>query len=198
MQCVERSLLGLPAFCAQLERARRGDETRAAEDCEPHSLAAVLCEFRRHYALAPNFFPLSGSSARPLEYAAWLLARDHDAYHVLCEYETSDHDEVALQSFVCGQAPCVFAYFVSRVDHAAGLERACFKHLRDLLDAEIDRDAWTRGRRARPLLSLDVVAERGTDVGALRRSLAIEPRAARPCRAELRNTCGGKAARPFF
>jgi ubiquinone biosynthesis protein COQ4 len=199
MQSVEHALLALPSFCAQYERVRCGDESSEASECESqHSLSAVLGEFRRHYALGPNFFPFSGSCARPLDYAAWLFARDHDAYHVLGEYETSDHDEVALQSFVCGQAPCVFAYFVSRVDSAAGLERACFKHLRDLLDAQIDQVAWDRGRRARPLLSLDVAEQSSSDVGALRKRFAIEPRSARPTRADLRNTCGGKDAQPFF
>jgi ubiquinone biosynthesis protein COQ4 len=197
---VESALIGVPAFCAQYERARRTGEARASSPSESdHSLAAVLRAFQRHYSLGPNFFPFSFSTAcRPLEYAAWLLARDHDAYHVLCEYETSDRDEVALQSFVCGQAPCVFGYFIAMVEHAPELTRASFKHLRDLLDCEIDREALLRGRRARSLLALDSVAQAGVEIDALRSALAIGPRGARPSSEELRNTCGGRDARAFF
>ncbi len=197
---VENALLGVPAFCAQYERARRAGEVCASSACESeHSLGTVLRAFHRHYAIVPNFFPFSFSSgARPLEYAAWLLARDHDAYHVLCEYETSDRDEVALQSFVCGQAPCVFGYFIAMVEHAPELTRASFKHLRDLLDCEIDREALLRGRRARSLLSVDFVAQSGAEIDGLRSALAIDPRGARPSRESLRNTCGGTHAEPFF
>jgi ubiquinone biosynthesis protein COQ4 len=197
---VERTLMDQPEFAELYRQRARATSTHA--DCAnwpAGSLGAVLCDFRAWYGLVPDFFPVSfAAQASPLEFAASLLARDHDAYHVLCEYETSDADEVALQSFLCGQAPVVFACFVTTITRCPELGATGFKHLRDLLDSELDREAFSRGREAHPLITLDLSGRCGESLASLRRSLAIEPRRAQPAGPALRNTCGGKRVAAYF
>jgi hypothetical protein len=195
----ERALMSAPPFAA-LYRRRAQLEPIEADDDEPRaSLAATLRDFRAWYGLQPEFLPGSALAAHaPIELAVALLTRDHDVYHVLCEYETSDADEVALQSFLCGQAPCVFAGFIAGVLHAHDLEAQRFKHLRDVLESELDMEAFMRGRRARTLVTCDLAALAHRPVAQLRRALAIEPRAPRTRAETLENTCGGRRARPYF
>lgn len=193
---LERAVLAHPALARRYEGRARDAQTPASP---PGSLGAVHAAFRTWYGLGPNFFPRElERSASPLEFAACLLARDHDAYHVLCDYETSDADEVSLASFVCAQTPGVFACFVRLLERCPELADARFKHLRDLLDAAPDRDAMGRGRAARTLVTVDLPAACGEPLGALRRALAILPRRGASSAARLHNTCGGRRVPPFF
>jgi hypothetical protein len=195
----ERALLAEPEFAALYrERAHLpAIIPEPGERCD--TLAAMMRDFRAWYGLVPEFLPGPElASSGPLEFAAALLTRDHDLYHVLCEYETSDRDEVALQSFLCGQAPCVFASFIVSVLHTRDLGAQRFKHLRDVLEAELDREAFARGRRAHTLVTRDFAALAHTPVPALRRMLAIEPCPLRSSAEALANTCGGRLAPPYF
>jgi hypothetical protein len=99
---------------------------------------------------------------------------------------------------MCGQAPVVFACFVATITRFPDLGATGFKHLRDLLDSEIDRDALSRGRNAHPLISRDLSALLGESVGSVRRRFAIEPRRTRPTELELTNTCGGRCVAAYF
>src|SRR5262245_39661268 len=192
----ENALLARPWFAVLYERRR--DLAALSGVSTGTRLGAAVRDFEAHYGLVPSFFPAElVADARPLELAAWLLARDHDLYHVLCEYETSDHDEIALQSFLCAQSPCVFGGFVSLLSKTADLQAERYKHLRDLLDAEPDLDAAARGRRARPLLALDFTTLADRSLPELRRLLAIEP-PRRAYAADLRNTCSGRRVGPYF
>jgi ubiquinone biosynthesis protein COQ4 len=119
-------------------------------------------------------------------------------YHVLCEYETSDHDEVALQSFLCGQAPAVFGCFVTLLMRASNLDQTRYKHLRDVLDAPLDRQAFVRGRHAVAFVICDFAALAARSLPEVRRMLEIGPRAPRRDSHELQNSCGGKRTRPYF
>jgi ubiquinone biosynthesis protein COQ4 len=195
MARAERALAELPSIAG----AGRPTGELATGHNLPGTLAAELRAFRGHYGLAPNFFPLDTAAAmNPFERVRWILARDHDAYHVLCEYETSDHDEVALQSFLCGQAPCVLAVFFARVVRSTELGRARFKHLRDILDCPLDREALERGRDAGLLVAVDLPEHGRRSVSQLRAALEIAPRRLQPAAAELRNTCGGLRVGPYF
>ncbi|HKP63589.1 MAG TPA: Coq4 family protein [Polyangiales bacterium] len=192
----ERDLLARPWFATLY--ARRGDAAALSGIPAGTRLGAELRNFRSHYGLVPNFFPAElAAAATPLELAAWLLARDHDLYHVLCEYETSDHDEIALQSFLCAQAPCVFGCFIAILLRMNDLQAARYKHLRDLLDAEPDPSAAERGRRARSLIVEDLGRLADRSLTQLRRQLGIEP-ARRDSARELRNTCSGRRVAPYF
>lgn len=192
----ERELLARPWFAALY--ARRGDAAALSGIDPATRLGAEVRNFRSHYGLVPSFFPADlAASATPLELAAWLFARDHDLYHVLCEYETSDHDEVALQSFLCAQAPCVFGCFIAILLRMSDLQAARYKHLRDLLDAEPDPSAADRGRRARSLIAEDLGPLADRSLPDLRRQLGIEP-ARRDSSRELRNTCSGRRIGPYF
>ncbi|HKU42464.1 MAG TPA: Coq4 family protein [Polyangiales bacterium] len=193
---VEHALLERPWFAALY--ARRRDPAALGGIGANTRLGAAVRDFRSHYELVPSFFPASlAAEATPLELAAWLLARDHDLYHVLCEYETSDHDEIALQSFLCAQAPCVFGCFVALLLQTSDLDAARYKHLRDLLDAEPDPAAAARGKRARPLIAENLLHVAERPLAELRRQLGIAP-ARRGAPDELRNSCNGKAAGPYF
>lgn len=193
----ERALLALPEFARRYAARCHAHLEPCAEPAG--SLAAAVRGFRAFYQLGPDFFPAGQlAEAGPLAYAAFSLARDHDAYHVLCAYETSDHDEIALQSLLCAQAPCVFAAFVVAVQRSAEVVGLRYKHLRDLLQGELDLEAVQRGLRARPLLLCDCVARGHERLERLRSALELPPRTALPTRAELANTCGGKRHEPFF
>lgn len=193
----QRALLEDETF--RTRHARRAQATSAPGSGPPGSLAAAVSGFRAFYALGEGFFPSEPAlDTGPLAFAARELARDHDAYHVLCEYETSDHDEVALQSLLCAQAPCVFGAFVAMVQCCPDLPARRYKHLRDLLDAELDREAVLRGQGARPLLGCDCQAQALQPLAALRSILLLGPRAARRAASELDNSCGGRRVQPFF
>jgi hypothetical protein len=195
---MQRALLEDVAFRARYARRRRAPGREPAS-APPGTLAAAVSGFRSFYALGEGFFPHEpAQDAGPLAFAARVLARDHDAYHVLCEYETSDHDEIALQSLLCAQSPGVFAAFVAMVLRCPDLIARRYKHLRDLLDAELDLDAVRRGQRARPLLGCDCEALALQPLATVRRSLQLGPREERRAAGELRNSCGGKRVEPFF
>lgn len=193
---LEGELMAQPAFAARYaNRARSNRET----SCPPGSLGAVQEDFRAWYGLGPNFFPATlEADASPLEFAACLLARDHDAYHVLCAYETSDADEVALASFLCAQTPGIYACFVGLLESSQELADTRFKHLRDLLDSALDHEAMHRGRAAAVLVTVDLLASRVAQLSELRHALAIPPRSSPPGVGALRNTCGGRRVSPYF
>jgi hypothetical protein len=92
----------------------------------------------------------------------------------------------------------VFAGFIAGVLRAHELHAQRFKHLRDVLESELDLAAFLRGRRARTLVTCDLAALAHRSVAQLRRALAIEPRAPRTCAETLDNTCGGRRAPPDF
>jgi ubiquinone biosynthesis protein Coq4 len=193
---LEREILAQPAFAARYARRARSAPEIA---CPPGSLGAVHEDFRAWYGLRPNFFPAAlEAAASPLEFAACVLARDHDGYHVLCAYETSDADEVSLASFLCAQTPAIYACFVTLLERCQELADARFKHLRDLLDSTLDREAMRRGRAARLLVTIDLPARAGESLVGLRRALAIPPRRGPSDAAARKNTCGGKQALPYF
>lgn len=194
-----QALLGLPGFRPRYEA--RGPLTPAPPAGAPAgTLARVLADFMAWYELQVGFFPSDAGALAamdPTEFAAHMLAVYHDVLHVIAGHNTSDLDEVSLQSLLFGQAPIAFASFIARVRAAPDLATALrYKHLRDLLACPLDREAAARGRAARPLLDLAFESLWYEPLVGLRRRLGLGPRT--PAAGAERNTCGRPSGAHFF
>jgi hypothetical protein len=146
--------------------------------------------FMAWYRLPGSFLPIGDDHAGAAR-AAQLVHRVHalhDVVHVLCEYETSDADEVALHSFMFGQCAAVQAQFLCSSFQAAP-DTFVFKHLRDLRDAALSAEDFERGVQAEVILMHDFAPLMNHPVAWLRTQLRIPPRPSR--QREHRNTCGG-------
>lgn len=201
----DQRLLADAGFAARYAaRAHGAPDASAAARCAPGTLGAEYLGFLAHYELPPRFFPVGARDHRPghrpgpCEYAAGRLAEMHDLFHVIGEYETSDMDEVAIQSFMAGQAPVALALFLRAAWTHPDAATPPYRHLRMLVDGPISWPDVARGRRAALLLGLDAAAELNTPVTELRARLGVAPRAPRTERETLRNTCGGVDVGPYF
>lgn len=179
LDAFDRELLADPGFARLYHRRDRLRlDLAALTDSAPGSLAHEYLRFMAHYRLEPRFFPARTDFAamRPCEYAATRLADIHDFIHVIGEYETSDADEVAIQSFVAGQAPLASALFLRNAFEAPDIAAPGYVHLRQLRGRALSLGDFARGREAAPLLALDVEAELATPIAALRERLRLAPR----------------------
>lgn len=199
----DAALLAVPGF-PQLH-AERWDPALP----EPASLATLpvgtfghaYAAYMAHYRLSPDFFPIQaklGAQATPTEYAVHRLNKCHDFLHVLGAYETSDEDEVAVQSFVFGVAPVALATFLAEAAVHPDIVHARYKHLRDIYSGTIQAEDFERGTAAAALLGerFELLWEQPLE--ALRQRLGIRPRAPALLGRPGENTCGGFTAIPFF
>ncbi|MCA9701550.1 MAG: hypothetical protein KC431_28780 [Myxococcales bacterium] len=194
LEVADRALMADPVFAAAYRGRRR---LRPSLDpmalCERPlgSLGRSYGDFLRHYQLPLRFFPLEVDSwgDRPCTWAARRLGEIHDVLHVLGEYEISDADEVAVQSFVAGQAPTVLALFLTASLQAQTSGGPVYVHLRQLPTQALSPIDLERGRAAAAVLGQDFEGQLDTPVTVWRHRLNIRPRRVRPRGAALINSC---------
>jgi len=196
----DRALLADPGFSRDYHgrpRPRPREDELAA--CPPGSLGHEYLRFLAHYRLPMRFFPnaLEPTKRRPTEHAAMRLVELHDLIHVLGRYETSDGDEVAIQSFVAGQAPVVLALFLRDALGSPTIDEPAYVHLRQLPARPLSRDDVARGRAARSLLAAALERELPTPLEPLRTRLGLRTRVRVPDPGHT-NSCGGAPVGPYF
>lgn len=194
LEVADRALMADPAFAVGYHARRRlrpSLDPEALLESTPGSLGRCYADFLAHYQLPLRFFPLELSAwgDRPCAWAALRLGEIHDFLHVLGEYEISDTDEVAVQSFVAGQTPTVLALFLSASLLAQESGGPVYVHLRQLPQQALSTVDLERGRGAASVLGMDFEAQLDTPVAVLRHRLKIRPRRARPQDQELINSC---------
>jgi ubiquinone biosynthesis protein COQ4 len=199
----DAALLAVPGF-RQLHAERWNPPLPALEALAAlpeDSFGSCYARFMAHYQLTPGFFPIQarlGADATPTQYAVHRLNTCHDFLHVLGAYETSDEDEVSIQSFVFGVAPAALATFLAEAAQHPDLYREGYKHLRDIYSGPIQVEDFERGRAATSLLGERFESFLELPVESVRRRLGIAARAsARLGRGGI-NSCGGYTAIPFF
>lgn len=199
----DEALLAVPGF-RQLHAERWNPALPPPESLASMptgSLGHAYARYMAHYRLTPDFFPIQaklGADATPTQYAVHRLNTCHDFLHVLGAYETSDEDEVAIQSFVFGVAPVALATFLAEAAVHPDIQRERYKHLRDIYAGHIQVEDFERGAAAASLLGERFEARLEEPLDSLRRRLGIAPRPlARLGRAGV-NSCGGATALPFF
>ncbi|MDC0711189.1 Coq4 family protein [Stigmatella sp. ncwal1] len=176
---------------------------------EPEALAALpegslghaYARYMAHYHLSPGFFPIQsrlGADATPTQYAVHRLNKSHDFLHVLGAYETSDADEVAVQSFVLGLAPVALALFLSEAASHPDISQGRYKHLRDIYTGQIQAVDFERGVAASALLGARFEALLEVPLEALRQQFGIPARAPEFLGRGGVNSCGGFTSLPFF
>ncbi|HEX5747901.1 MAG TPA: Coq4 family protein [Archangium sp.] len=196
-------LLAVPGF--QRLHAERWDPPLP----EPEALAALpvgsfghaYARYMEHYRLSPDFFPIPtrlGADVTPTQYAVHRLNKSHDFLHVLGAYETSDEDEVAVQSFVFGMAPVALASFLAEAAVHPDIRQARYKHLRDIYSGHIQAEDFERGAAASALLGERVETLWEEPLEQLRQRLGIAARAPEHLGRGGENSCGGFTAIPFF
>lgn len=196
----DRTLLDEPGFARDYhDRDRTGASEAELAACPPGSLGHEYLGFLRHYSLPFRFFPPrpSGASLRPTEHAALRLAELHDLFHVLGQYETSDADEVAIQSFVVGQAPVVLALFLRDALSSSVIDDPTYVHLRQIPARPLSHDDVARGRAAAFLLAADLERELSTPIEPLRARLGLRARTSVADPGHT-NTCSDVPAGPYF
>ena len=199
----DAALLAVPGF-RQLH-AERWDpplpEPGALAKLPVDSLGGCYTRYMEHYRLFPDFFPIQaklGADATPTQYAIHRLNKCHDFIHVLGAYETSDADEVAVQSFVFGMAPVALAPFLAEAAVHPDIQRDRYKHLRDIYAGPIQAEDFARGVAAAALLGERFEALLELPLATLRERLGIVPRASERLGQVGVNTCGGHTSLPFF
>lgn len=198
LEAADRALLADPGFSAIYRAGGPGLDEAALAGCPPGTLGGEYLRFLAHYRLPRRFFPTGAEArARPSEFAALRLAEIHDFVHVLGEYETSDGDEVAIQSFVAGQAPVALALFLRDALGSPAAGGEAYVHLRQLPPRALSPEDVARGQAARPVLGVAFERELTTPVTTLRERLAVRPRvsAVDPSHG---NSCSGAAVGPYF
>ncbi len=199
----DAALLSVPGF-RQLYAERwdpplpEPDDLTALPD---DSLGSCYARYMAHYRLSPDFFPIPsqlGPDATPTRYAVHRLNKCHDFFHVLGAYETSDQDEVAVQSFVFGLAPAALALFLAEAATHPDILRERYKHLRDIYSGHIQAPDFERGAAAVPLLGVRFESLMGEPLHALRQRLGLSERPASLLGHRGENSCGGFTALPFF
>lgn len=196
LAATDQALLADPGFSSLYRTGRPGLDEATLAECPPGTLGGEYLRFLAHYRLPRRFFTAS-TGARPCEFAASRLAEIHDFVHVLGEYETSDDDEVAIQSFFAGQAPVVLALFLRDALGAPTAGGDAYVHLRQLPARALSPIDVARGRAARPLLGFAFELELRTPVSALRERLALRPRSSALASSH-GNSCSGAAVGPYF
>jgi ubiquinone biosynthesis protein COQ4 len=165
------------------------------------SLGNAYARYMAHYRLSPDFFPIQarlGTDATPTQYAVHRLNKCHDILHVLGAYETSDADELAIQSFVFGMAPVALAVFLSEAARHPDLMQERYKHLRDIYSGRIQAEDFERGAAAASLLGGRFEALWETPLELLRQRFALTSRAPGLLGRVGENSCGGFTTLPFF
>ena len=199
----DAALLAVPGF--RRLQAERWSPALPAPDAlaslPEGSFGHAYARYMAHYRLSPDFFPIQarlGVDATPTQYAVHRLNTCHDFLHVLGAYETSDEDEVAIQSFAFGLAPVALATFLAEAARHPDLRQARYKHLRDIFSGGIQAEDFERGATASSLLGARFEALLEEPLELLRQRLGIAPRdPARLGRAG-ENSCGGFTTQPFF
>ncbi|WP_257454074.1 Coq4 family protein [Archangium lipolyticum] len=196
-------LLAIPGF--QRLYTERWDpglpELEALATMPVGSFGNAYARYMEHYRLSPDFFPIRarlGADATPTQYAVHRLNKCHDFIHVLGAYETSDEDEVAVQSFVFGMAPVALAVFLSEAEVHPDIRQARYKHLRDIYAGRIQTEDFERGAAAMSLLGERFETLLEMPLGLLRQRLGITPRAPGLVGRAGENSCGGFTTLPFF
>jgi ubiquinone biosynthesis protein COQ4 len=199
----DAALLAVPGF-RQLHAERWNPPLPALEALAAMpegSFGHCYAGFMRHYRLTPGFFPIQarlGADATPTQYAVHRLNACHDFLHVLGAYETSDADEVCIQSFVFGVAPVALATFLAEAAEHPDIHREGYKHLRDIYSGTIQVEDFERGAAASALLGERFESLLDMPLESVRQRLGIAARApARMGRGGV-NSCGGYTAIPFF
>ncbi|MBM7115155.1 Coq4 family protein [Archangium primigenium] len=165
------------------------------------SFGSCYARYMAHYRLSPDFFPIQarlGADATPTQYAVHRLNKCHDFMHVLGAYETSDADEVAVQSFVFGVAPVALASFLAEAAVHPDIQEGRYKHLRDIYAGHIQREDFERGVAAASLLGERFETLWEEPLVSLRRRLGIAARAPERHGQVGVNSCGGHTSLPFF
>lgn len=165
------------------------------------SFGNAYARYMEHYRLTPDFFPIQarlGADATPTQYAVHRLNKCHDILHVLGAYETSDSDEVAIQSFVFGVAPVALAVFLSEAEVHPDLMQERYKHLRDIYSGQIQAEDFERGAATASLLGERFEALWEVPLEPLRQRLAITARTPGLLGRAGVNSCGGFTTLPFF
>ncbi len=199
----DAALLAVPGF-RQLH-AERWDPPLP----EPESLMALpvgsfghaYARYMEHYRLSPDFFPIQarlGEDATPTQYAVHRLNKSHDFLHVLGAYETSDADEVAIQSFVFGMAPVALATFLAEAAVHPEIRHERYKHLRDIYSGHIQAEDFERGTGAASLLGERFETMWEVPLELLRQRFGIAARAPALMGRGGVNSCGGFTTIPFF
>jgi ubiquinone biosynthesis protein Coq4 len=199
----DAALLSVPGF-RQLHAERWDPDLPAPEDLTAlpeDSLGSCYARYMAHYRLSADFFPLPsrlGPDATPTQYAVHRLNKCHDFFHVLGAYETSDPDEVAVQSFVFGLAPAALALFLAEAAVHPDIVRERYKHLRDIYSGHLQAEDFQRGVAAMSLVGERFEALLEEPLPALRRRLGLSERPPSPLEYRGENSCGGFTALPFF
>ncbi|HZH15322.1 MAG TPA: Coq4 family protein [Archangium sp.] len=199
----DAALLAVPGF--QRLHAERWDPPIP----EPGTLATMpvgsfghaYARYMEHYRLSPDFFPIQtrlGADATPTQYAVHRLNKCHDFIHVLGAYETSDADEVAIQSFVFGMAPVALASFLALAAVHPDIRHERYKHLRDIYEGHIQAEDFERGSAAVALLGERLENLWEVPLERLRQRLGITARPPERLGHAGENSCGGVTVIPFF
>jgi len=199
----DAALLAVPGF------RRLHAERRDPPLPEPGTLAAMpvgsfghaYAGYMEHYRLSADFFPIQsrlGADATPTQYAVHRLNKSHDFLHVLGAYETSDADEVAIQSFVFGLAPVALATFLAEAAVHPDIRHDRYKHLRDIYAGHIQAEDFERGAAATAVLGERLETLWEVPLERLRQRLGIAARAPEYLGHVGENSCGGVTVLPFF
>ncbi|MFY0522712.1 Coq4 family protein [Archangium gephyra] len=199
----DAALLSVPGF--RRLHAERWDPPLP----EPETLAALpvgsfghaYAGYMEHYRLSADFFPIQsrlGADVTPTQYAVHRLNKSHDFLHVLGAYETSDADEIAIQSFVFGMAPVALATFLAEAAVHPDIRHDRYKHLRDIYSGHIQAEDFERGAAATALLGERLETLWEVPLEELRQRLGIAARAPGHLGRGGENSCGGFTALPFF
>ncbi|MFP2932168.1 Coq4 family protein [Pyxidicoccus sp. 3LG] len=199
----DAALLSVPGF-RQLHAERWDPALPEPDDLTAlpeGSLGSCYARYMAHYRLSPDFFPIQsrlGPDATPTQYAVHRLNKCHDFLHVLGAYETSDSDEVSVQSFVFGLAPAALALFLAEAAVHPDIVRERYKHLRDIYSGHIQAQDFERGVAAMSLLGERFESLLEEPLHALRRRLGISERTLFLLGHRGENSCGGFTVLPFF
>ncbi|WP_426732662.1 Coq4 family protein [Myxococcus faecalis] len=165
------------------------------------SFGRCYAAYMAHYRLAPDFFPIQAEldpEATPTRYAVHRLNKCHDFFHVLGAYETSDADEVAVQSFVFGLAPSALALFLAAASVHPDILRDKYKHLRDIYEGRIQAHDFVRGVAATALLGARLESLMEEPLDGLRQRLGLGARTDFRPGHPGENTCSGRSVPAFF
>jgi len=199
----DAALLAVPGF-RQLYAERWDPPLPALEPLAAlpvGSFGHAYARYMKHYRLSPDFFPIPtrlGAEVTPTGYAVHRLNKSHDFFHVLGAYETSDADEVAVQSFVFGVAPVALAHFLAAAAVHPDIQSARYKHLRDIYSGPIQAEDFERGAAAASLLGTRLETLWEEPLEELRRRLGITAREPARLGPVGENSCGGFTVIPFF
>ncbi|WP_343073403.1 Coq4 family protein [Pyxidicoccus fallax] len=199
----DAALLAVPGF-RQLHAERWDPALPVPEDLTAlpeGTLGSCYARYMEHYRLSPDFFPIRsrlGPDATPTQYAVHRLNKCHDFFHVLGSYETSDSDEVAVQSFVFGLAPAALALFLAEAAVHPDIAQARYKHLRDIYSGHIQAQDFERGVAAMSMLGARFESLLEEPLQVLRRRLGISERGSSLLGHRGENSCAGFTSLPFF